>query len=698
MRPVAHTPREQGGTWHDLATHLSATATLARERAEKFGAGELAYLAGLIHDVGKYNPAFQQYLLDANAGREATSVPHAVYGAMLAFEEGASGLAWPVYGHHAGMPSRVRLQEAFADPEISKTYGRVKAAAEASGWEFEPERVPEQPSIDLHGEMLLRMIFSALVDADFLDTEAHFDPERGAARTQPTKPSVLLPMLLESQERIALGATGPVNEVRREVYEDSLLAANLEAGVFRLSAPTGAGKTRTALAFGLSHAVRHGMDRVIFAVPYITITDQTAAVVRSIFGEQNVIEHHSGVLAREPSWRNRLAVQNWDAPLVITTTVQLLESLLSNRPSRCRKLHNITNSVIVLDEAQTLPVRMLQPIVDVLRELTDRYGCTVVLSTATQPALEASSRYLEGFEDVRDIVPPERAREHFQKLRRVRYEVEREVWTWERVATELRNEDRAMAVVNTRKDAQQLHEVVGEAALHLSAAMCQAHRIDVLREVRRRLAVGEGCLLVSTQVVEAGVDLDFDTVLRAFGPLDSVVQAAGRCNREGRLQAGRVVVFRPEAGTLPPGEYQTGTYQARNILRRGADLHDPAIFRSYFTRLYQGVGTDAAGIQDLRAQFDYPTVAAEFRIIEDARFADVIIEYDDEARALIDRIKEEGELRPGDLRKLQRYVVGLSRRDFEREQANTEEIVEGVFVWRGPYDDVRGLELREETT
>jgi CRISPR-associated endonuclease/helicase Cas3 len=286
--------------------HLSATAKLASRRAAKFGAGEIAYVAGLLHDLGKYNPDFQQYLLDAHAGREATSTAHAVFGALMAFERNAPSLAFPIYGHHAGMPSPAKLQQAFADPETNKTYQRVKVAAAESGWEFKPERVPEQPSVDLAGEMLLRMVFSALVDADYQDTEAHFDPERAAARTPAPGPSVLFPMLLGAQERVMLGAAGTVNEVRREVYEFCLLAASSEQGIFRLSAPTGAGKTSSALTFGLAHALEHGMDRVIFAVPYLTITDQVALVVRSIFGAENVIEHHSGVLSREPSWRNRL--------------------------------------------------------------------------------------------------------------------------------------------------------------------------------------------------------------------------------------------------------------------------------------------------------------------------------------------------------------------------------------------------------
>jgi CRISPR-associated endonuclease/helicase Cas3 len=449
----------------------------------------------------------------------------------LAAGQGLPELEQVIAGHHTGMPSLADIGSAFGDPAIRLTYENVRAEAP----EVEDATSTTKVSRDLRGEMLLRMVFSCLVDADYVDTEHHFDPERAAMRVPPPGPGDLLPLLLADQERVMLGKVGAVNAVRREVYGHCLSTATESPGVYRLVAPTGAGKTRSALAFGLRHAVEHHLGRVIFAVPYMSITDQVAHVARSIFGAENVLEHHSGILTREPSFESKLAVQNWSAALVVTTTVQLLESLLSNRPSKCRKLHSIANSVIILDEVQTLPIMLLQPIVSVLQELVDRYGCSVVLSTATQPALMGQSRYLQGFQTVRDIVGPEMAREHFQKLRRVSYEVRPDGWSWQRVADEMSSERRAMAVVNTRTDAADLYDAVGDVALHLSASMCPVHRTEVLTEVRRRLDRDQECLLISTQVVEAGVDLDFDTVFRAVGPLDRIVQAAGRCNREGRL-------------------------------------------------------------------------------------------------------------------------------------------------------------------
>lgn len=724
QRFYAHTPGESGG-WHELVPHLEQTAEAARRNAEKFGAGGLAHLAGLWHDVGKFNPEFQEYLLrcyraDREVGKPpAKGVPHAVYGGILAMES-ASLLAPVIHGHHAGLPEHTRVQNAAADPELREVYESLEPVAreQVSGLSFGGDirdLVSEPPEGHLQAELLVRMVFSALVDADFLDTETHFDPEASDLRGAEAEPGGLWNVLETDQEHLISEAPStPVNELREEVYRHCLEAAELPQGVFRLSVPTGGGKTRSGLAFALRHAVEHDLDRVIWAAPYTSIIEQTAGEFRKIFpnlGEGAVLEHHSAVRRetegseeqREGRVRARLATQNWDAPLVVTTTVQLLESLLANRTSRCRKLHNVSRSVIVLDEVQTLPAKLLEPTLNVLGELARRYGATVVLCTATQPALEGHSRYLTGLEEVRDIVPPERAAEHFQRLRRVDYETPPEKWSWEETAGRILQaspDRRAMAVLNTRRDALALlDELEGEPALHLSTRLCGAHRRDVLEEVRRRLDRYEPCLLVATQVVEAGVDLDFPVVFRAMGPLDRIVQAAGRCNREGRMDGtGRVVVFRPEEGRLPPGEYAAGSHEARILLNsEGLDLHDPSIFSTYFSRLYQDVHTDAEGIQELRRSLDYPEVDRRFRLISEETVP-VIVQYEEkdsrreeERQKLIERIQREGALRPGDHRRLQPYSVGLFEREFKENEVMAENIAEGVWLWNGEYDPVRGI-------
>lgn len=728
-RFYAHTP-VNSEHWHDLVTHLERTAEAAAENAAKFGAGELGRLAGLWHDLGKFNPEFQKYLRRCH---EATldggpaprkGVPHAIYGAALA-RESVGMLAPVLYGHHAGLPQRAKAQNALESEELREPYERVLSSAREEIGELGfdgavGDLISEPPGDHLQMELFVRMVFSALVDADFLDTERHFDPGASSLRGAMLGPADLWRVLEHEQESlISKTSATPVNEVREEVYRSCLQAAGMPQGVFRLSVPTGGGKTRSGLAFALRHAVEHELDRVIVAAPYTSIIEQTAQEYRGIFeelGEGAVLEHHSAVRRdkddsgeaedqRREKLRTRLSAQNWDAPLVVTTTVQLMESLFANRTSRCRKLHNISRSVIVIDEVQTLPARLLEPILSALGELTRRYGVTVVLCTATQPALEGQSRYLTGFDSVSDIVEPGRAAEHFGTLRRVDYETPDEEWPWETVAARLRRDApdrRAMAVLNTRKDALALLEALeGEPSLHLSTRLCGAHRRNVLDEVRRRLDADDPCLLVATQVVEAGVDLDFPVVFRAVGPLDRIVQAAGRCNREGRMDGmGRVVIFRPEEGGLPPGEYEKGAYEAGKMLRRdGFDLHDPMIFSEYFEQLYQDVPTDAERIQELRKSYDYPEVARRFRLISEVSVP-VIVQYEEtepwreaERKRLIERIRREGELRGGDHRKLQPYTVSLFEREFEQNATLAEEIAEGVYLWHGDYDGLLGIRL-----
>jgi CRISPR-associated endonuclease/helicase Cas3 len=724
----AHTPVE-GGDWHDLVSHLRQTAERARKNAEKFGAGELAYLAGLWHDLGKFNPAFQKYLLDcreaALAGDRAPrggSVPHAVYGAALAAES-VQSLAAVIYGHHAGLPDRDRYGEALKQPEMRKMYGELLPAARdaVEDLDFRGDArglLSDPPRNELQAEVLQRMLFSSLVDADFLDTETHFDPGIGRSRGSAVSVDEMWEVLRRDQDRLMSGPTGngsSVNSVRREVYENCVAAAGGDPGVFRLAVPTGGGKTRSGLAFALKHAAEHDLDRVIVAVPYTSIIEQTADVYRGVFSDLDpgaVLEHHSAVRREgkdgerqdEARVRAKLASENWDAPLVVTTTVQLFESLFANRTSRCRKLHNIARSVIVLDEVQTLPVSLLAPTVDMLAELTRRYGVTVVLCTATQPALDERSRYLQGFQSVRDIVPTERALEHFRVLQRVEYETPSEEWAWHEIAERLvaaSPKKQAMVVLNTRKDTLTLlDELEGEPVLHLSTLLCGAHRRDVLAEVKRRLKAGEPCLLVATQVVEAGVDLDFPVVFRAMGPLDRIVQAAGRCNREGKLDGhGRVVVFKPEQRRTPKGEYEAGFREAEIMIGGGADLHDPSIFRDYFRRLYQDIPTDGRNVQKLRKEFDYPEVAARYRLVSE-NSVPVVVRYGaggaegGKLDRLLKRIRRTG-LWGGDHRRLQSYVVSMFEEEFKKNREWADEVAEGVFVWTGGYDGLRGIEQVE---
>ncbi|RIK40969.1 MAG: CRISPR-associated endonuclease Cas3'' [Chloroflexi bacterium] len=713
-RALAHTMH--GG--HPLDVHLRDVARVAQGFAEQFGAGELAYWAGLWHDIGKYHPAFQQYLLDAEAGIKRKGPDHKTAGAALAQRWGRE-LAYLIIGHHGGLhdangtetSAEVWLKERRNLPAVAE----AQALARAEIPDLEPTAPLAPPSWvrdELGGEFLTRMLFSALVDADRLDTERHFTPERGARRAGYPTLAELWPSLEYYQSANRGDPRNPVNRVRDEVYAACLAAARLEPGFFRLTAPTGGGKTRSGLAFAMRHALTHGKQRIIVAIPYLTITDQTASVYRGIFAAhpRAVLEHHSA------AWRNErddadvtrweeLAAENWDAPLVVTTMVQFFESLLAASASDCRKLHNIANSIVILDEVQTLPEKYLTPIHSVLRELVANYGVSVVLSTATQPALEPRAGF-GGLPNVREIVPGHG--EHFRLLQRVRYDIVPEPWSWERVATEMLESPQSLAVVNTRRDARILLDALeGQAAggvLHLSTNLCGAHRAAVLADVRARLRAGRLCRLVSTQVVEAGVDLDFPLVFRAIGPLDRIVQAGGRCNREGLLDVGRVVVFVPEDGALPRGAYETATALALDLLsEHHIDLHAPATYLRYFDDLYSRVERDSKQIERQRRAYAFRSVASDFRLV-DAPTEPVVVPYSSPARDGEQRISAPPDVllqrlidrhgNPRDLwRALQPYIVNMRTRDVRRclHAGLLVEALPGLYEWKGEYDQTRGL-------
>jgi CRISPR-associated endonuclease/helicase Cas3 len=620
-----------------------------------------------------------------------------------------------IHGHHGGLRTPSDLKAWLATSKAAPAAHEALALARAVIDDLEPEKpipFPERVEHDLMvAELYLRLVFSALIDADYLDTERHFEPSQAAVRQ---KGRVLDRTLWERFVADQASRFGPpddpVSQARDEIYRDCLDAAVRPPGLFRLTVPTGGGKTRSAMAFALRHALRHGQQRVIVAVPFLTITEQTAQVYRDIFEDSEadhpvVLEHHSGVqadartdegFAPRQVWQ-RLSAENWDAPIIVTTTVQLFESLFGNRTSTSRKVHRLARSVIILDEAQALPRNLLEPILDVLRELCKHYGTTVVLSTATQPAFEVITpfRSLPATEIVRE---PER---HFAALRRVHYEWRTDPPVdWEEVATWLREEPQALAIVNTKRDALALLDVLDDPdALHLSTLLCGAHRRQVICTVRQRLIEGKPCRLIATQVVEAGVDLDFPVVLRALGPLDGVIQAAGRCNREGRLAAGgRVVVFRPADGGLPPGEYQTATGIAREMLGSGfLDLDHPTTPREYFARLYGTRQPDPLGIQRLRRELLFPEVAKQFRMIHDETYSVVVAfgstEEQRRVRYLVERLRRGDPNGRVTLRALQPYLVAVRAHEAERyvRQGRITWIVPRLGEWHGAYDAVRGL-------
>ena len=597
-------------------------------------------------------------------------------------------LAFGVAGHHAGtcewcerqrksLPSPIGCAKT---PPNSTRYGARKYNSRRLVHRRSRAAVGRTP--DFSGSFLIRLLFSALVDADYLDTEAYY---AGIEKTSPSRgghPSlgILRDRLNAHLEGLtARASASEVNALRREVLHHARKRAVDTPGLFTLTVPTGGGKTLTSLSFALDHAVHHGLDRILYVIPYMNIIEQTAAVFRDVLqddeseGPHFVIEHHSTFdeqRVRSGKEKLRLAMENWDAPIVVTTAVQFFESLFSNRPSRCRKLHNIAGSVVVLDEAQTLPLEFLRPCVAAMDELARNWRATVVLCSATQPALREESGFCGGLREVRELAPqPTRLQ---RSLKRTRIQQKGPMEDSE-IAEGLRETPQALCIVNTRAHARALYEAIEDqdGATHLTTSMCARHRREVLEEVRSRLTIGEPIRLIATSLVEAGVDLDFPVVWREEAGLESIIQAAGRCNREGKAPFGDVNVFRSQAGGRGLPEIRKAADAARQVLRKHQDPMSLPAIQEYFQTRYWIEGEDALDtkgilplLRERKRSLDFPfeTISRAFCLIE-TPMAPVIVPYrgregkDSTADRLIAEL-ERVEHSPGGLaRRLQPYTV-----------------------------------------
>ncbi len=674
--------------WQPLAVHLKNAGDLAAQRAAIFGAEALARMQGQLHDLGKYTEAFQRRLTG-----DLRSVDHSTWGAIVAAQRyGQIGqiLAYGIAGHHAGLANgqgegeRTPLASRLGDSDLDPLDPR---------WEEEialPVKVA-LPVLKIHPErkqfqqaFFCRMLFSCLVDADFIDTE-HF--YLGLTRDASPRTGAY-PSLEELRFRLDdhfhfLPTGGRVNPLRARILNHVRGQAESDAGLFSLTVPTGGGKTLASLAFALDHAIHHKLRRVIFVIPFTSIVEQNAAVFRRAFGElgnKAVLEHHSAFV-EQPTPRDdpekyqatqklRLAMENWDAPIVVTTAVQFFESLFAARPSQCRKLHNIAGSVVVLDEAQTMPLKLLRPCVAAIDELARNYRASIVLCTATQPALEAPS-FKGGLERVHELAPdPSRLYEELERVR-VRHIG---VLDDDALALHLRSREQVLCIVNNRRHARAMYDSMQDlpGAHHLSTLMCAKHRSKVLATVRQLLREGQPCRLVSTSLIEAGVDVDFPIVLRAEAGLDSIAQAAGRCNREGRRdrEDSEVLVFAcANEDWSPPPELRQFAQAAGEVLRHhGAAPLSPVAIRQYFELLYWQQGDeqlDKFALLPLvrTSQVDslpMETLAEKFRMIDDTQVP-VIVPYDEEARDALKALRfAEGCV--GLARRLQPYSVSVPQK------------------------------------
>lgn len=684
------------GRVHQLEDHLRETARLASSFAAMFDSGEWGNLAALWHDLGKYSMEFQQYLFDCGPKTE-----HAVIGAQHAVAQlGPMGrvLAYLIAGHHTGLPDwdsdeelATSLKQRLSKTELLDRLRNVVVSEELLKQEV-PKDKPRSTATEFTRSLWLRMLFSCLVDADFIDTETFFDEQQTAARRGFPGINELVPVFETFMTvKAAAAPATPVNTLRAEIYRQCHDSASSPSGFFSLTVPTGGGKTLSSMAFALQHAKKHGKRRIIYVIPYTSIIEQTADQFRQIFGDV-IVEHHSNVASQDnekESSRLRLAAENWDAPLVVTTSVQFFESLFASRTSRCRKLHNIVNSVVILDEAQLLPPDFLLPVLEALKELQQNYGVTVLFCTATQPALgphRAGNFNFKGIPGITEIInDPQRLH---TSLKRTSIHLLRELapLTWEELAIELQQHDSTLCIVNRRDDARALWELMPEGTIHLSALMCGAHRAARIREIKERLAAGVPTRVISTQLVEAGVDLDFPTVYRAASGLDSIAQAAGRCNREGLRERGDVYVFTPPSN-IPAGHLRQAAQIGMRLL--AASDGDPLAinqFEAYFKEFYwlQGNRLDKHGIvgmlrNDPQLRFSFRTAARKFQLIDEATQAPVIVRYEnDELLLLLEHSGPDRWL----LRKLQRSVVNLPRYLHQKLVAGgaIREIYPGIFV------------------
>ena len=738
----AHTD-EDGCLEHGqlLVDHLKAVADSAAGFAAPVGASDWARVAGLLHDAGKASDAFQRRLAGA-----PIKVDHATAGEQLASREyPANGigrlLAFAIAGHHGGMPNWVKtgcrtpLKDRLEAKDIEPFEDAFRTIVDlpAESCLSKPSALPHcftrrleasttneaRREIEFGIYLTEQVIFSSLVDADYLDSERFMQPELSDARNDIPLGLNELTSILDNHmgvlaERAKGAATEAVNAVRAQVLSQCLAASDSEPGIFTLEVPTGGGKTLASLSFALHHALRNGQQRIIIAIPYTSIVEQTAATLKEIFGARNVLEHHSnydfgqglrdaGEAQDDERWlRERLLVQNWDAPIIVTTNVQLFESLFSNKPSRCRKVHNITNAVVILDEAQTLPDALLEPTLAMVQALADYAGTTTVLSTATQPNLDGCWPFARRPVSIVD----DQEGKLFEPLgRRTSYDcshIGEAAWSLDELVDCLATHSQILCVVGTQDGARNVYEALRErpgcedGVFHLSARMVPEHRSCVIARMKQCLRDGLPCRVVSTQLIEAGVDVDFPIVLREMAGIDSIVQAAGRCNRGGKLPCGKVIVF--ECPDIRPGREardgkdantkistrnwlaamrQLGLETIRVQSDAGEDPFGRTGVRYFFNRRYglqsgYGVnGLDACGIlRDIAGsneiagaasagKFSFEQYADYYRFIADDGVA-VFVPWGEEGVALLARV-ESGEISSDLWRALQRFSVSVPR-------------------------------------
>lgn len=730
---IAHVKKISDGSWaepHLLNKHLKDTSCKAAEFANEFGNSDWAEFIGLLHDLGKYHPDWQAYLIrntgyydeEAHIEGYGNRPNHSQAGAALVFEKlnnhkVAKILAYVIGGHHSGLKDwTADLENRLFEGEklITDDLQKIKPIEEAKQFLDKPiptstpviykNRIDKNSNEQIH--LWIRMLFSCLVDADFLDTESYMQNEEKVRGDY-----LSIEKLKERFDKYMSQkkSDSDLNRKRNEILNQCRQKAKREPGFFSLTVPTGGGKTLSSMAFALEHAIKYNKKRIIVAIPYTSIIEQTAKVYKYgadtdeeierlkaegnfLFGEDQVLEHHSNLDPKEELAKNRLASENWDAPIIVTTNVQLFESLFGNTTSVCRKLHNIVNSVIILDEAQMIPQEYFKPITSVLKGLVNYFGVTVVLMSATQPALVGEigtePNIIDGLENVTEIIDdPDSLSKEFKRVEFIIPKDLNSPKSWEEIANELKQYEQILCIVNTRNDCRELHKLMPDGTIHLSGFMCGEERSEIISDIKSKLKNNQPIKVISTQLVEAGVDIDFPVVYRAITGLDSIAQAAGRCNRENTLKdCGKVFVFVPPKFS-PQGFLRKSEDAGKAILRNHSNSEfTPSIYREYFRYLYKN--SNSFGKEEFESclinsasdfNFQFKTYAEKFNMIDNKSQMSIIVKYKN-SDILINQLRHAGPSKDL-LRRLQRYIVNVPIYLIDKiREANYIENVNGYWV------------------
>ena len=682
MQYISHVKKDKKIQTNEA--HSLNVALLAKHFADKFHFGDWAYLMGILHDKGKEQADFQMHIKRSSGMEEGKDirVEHAYVGALIAkeyFQNTFPFLPWAILCHHSGLYDYTYFEMKMNEMKLPEEISTEIHLPDKINLDY-PDLVRNLAKEGINSfycwNHIQRVLFSCLVDADDLDTEKFMNP--GIARLRKTRKKTLKELLPLLEKKLnSFKADTDVNKIRKEILDNCSDKSDAPTGFYSMTVPTGGGKTLASLLWAMKHAIHNNQDRIIIAIPYTSIITQTAEIFRNIFDSKNVLEHHSNVtmdnMSSTEKLQARLAAENWDYPIIVTTNVQFFESIYSNRTSRCRKLHNICNSVVILDEVQTLPTDFLQPIINAMKAYNKCFNTSFLFTTASMPILSKEAiriEGLQGIESIHELIPKKMDLQN--RLKRVDIEFDNKDSSYDDIGARLRSENKVLCIVNTRKDAYEIFRRLSskqkfpdEINIHLSKNMCPEHIAEKLQQIKSALDNGKYKIIrvVSTQLIEAGVDIDFPVVYRQEAGLDSIIQAAGRCNREGKLNRGLTHIFKIQAekdfGVIRQATQATESIQSK-------DIQSTEAMSEYFNQFYYNISQfDSKGICDMLdnpKKMMFQTAADNFHLIDNEGY-NVIVNFKN-CEIYVNKLKREGI--SYDLSKyISKFAVNISKRNFD---------------------------------